>query len=127
MWVGESVEVSECNRGALLVMRPNQPTVFVVDDDPSVRKALTRMLGAFGYCVESFESADEFLQRNPRDEEGCLILDVQMPGLDGLGLQAELDRRDLGIPIVFLTAHGDIPLSVRAMKAGRRQLCDQAF
>ena len=93
--------------------------VFVVDDDASIRKALTRLIKSAGYSVATFASAREFLDRiRPDDEPGCLVLDVRMPGLSGLDLQAALQNADTNLPIVFLTGHGDIPMSVKAMKAG---------
>lgn len=95
------------------------PTVFVVDDDPSVRKSLARLLRSAGYHAESFATAVEFLEhRRVHDAPGCLVLDVQMPGLNGLELQQELLDSPNPIPIVFITGHGDIPMSVTAMKAG---------
>ena len=92
--------------------------VYIVDDEPGMRKALTRLLVAEGFDVLSFASADEFLAAVRPAEAGCLVLDVAMPGTDGLALQAELVRRGVDLPILFLTGHGDIPMSVRAMKAG---------
>jgi FixJ family two-component response regulator len=94
-------------------------TVFVVDDDLSVRKGLARLLKSAGYIVESFASAREFLDRIGRGESaGCVVLDVQMPGLSGLDLQRELKAFTPPISIIFITGHGDIPMSVRAMKDG---------
>ena len=92
--------------------------VFVVDDDPSVRSSLKFLLSSVGLQVESFESAETFLQRKPPDAPSCLVLDVRLRGLSGLDFQRELAARDIRIPIVFVTGHGDIPMSVRAMKAG---------
>jgi len=95
-------------------------TVFLVDDDPSVRKALTRLIKAAGYQVEAFASARDFLEwRNRPDRgSGCLILDVRMPGLSGLDLQQQLLANHAQLPIIFITGHGDIPMSVKAMKRG---------
>ena len=93
-------------------------TVFVVDDDPSIRKALSRLIGSAGYQVESFTSAEDFLAKSHQDGASCLILDVSMPGLDGIQLQEKLKAAGVIIPIIFLTGHGDIPMSVKAMKAG---------
>ena len=95
-------------------------TVFLVDDDPSVRKALTRLIKAAGYQVEAFASARDFLEwRNGPDRgSGCLILDVRMSGLSGLDLQQELLATHAQLPIIFITGHGDIPMSVKAMKHG---------
>jgi RNA polymerase sigma factor (sigma-70 family) len=92
--------------------------VFVVDDDPSVRSSLKFLLSTVGLNVESFDSADTFLHKNLPDVPCCLVLDVRLPGLSGLDFQRELVARKISIPIVFLTGHGDIPMSVRAMKAG---------
>jgi RNA polymerase sigma factor (sigma-70 family) len=95
------------------------PTVFVVDDDDSVRKSLVRLLKSMGYPARLYASAREFLddwRHNPTP--GCLVLDVQLPGLNGLELQEQLRDSAHPIPIIFITGHGDIPMSVRAMKAG---------
>src|SRR6266576_44979 len=94
-------------------------TVFVVDDDPSVRKGLARLLKSAGYAVELFASAAEFLERvNHSESAGCVVLDVLMPGLSGLELQRELKAFTPPISIIFITGHGDIPMSVRAIKDG---------
>lgn len=92
--------------------------IFVVDDDPAVTKALSRLLSVNGWRVETFASAEAFLAERERDAAGCLVLDVNLPGLDGLALQQRLRETGEDLPIVFLTGHGDIPMSVRAMKAG---------
>ena len=94
------------------------PVVLVVDDDPSVRSSLKFLLSSVGLQVESFDSAETFLQRTPPDAPSCLVLDVRLRGLSGLDFQRELTARNIRIPIVFVTGHGDIPMSVRAMKAG---------
>ena len=101
--------------------------VFVIDDELSVRKSLGRLLKAAGYRVEVFASAREFLQRGLGDEVGCLVLDVQMPDLNGLELQQTLAEADRLLPIVFITGHGDIPTSVRAMKAGATDFLSKPF
>ena len=106
---------------------PAPGTVFVVEDDASVRKSLVRLLKAAGYAAESFASAAELLHRQPFDEAGCVVLDVRMPGMDGLGLQEHLARRDCPLPIVFISGHGDIPMSVRAMKAGAVDFITKPF
>jgi FixJ family two-component response regulator len=94
-------------------------TVFLVDDDPSVRRALARLIKSAGYQVQTFVSARGFLDRMP-DATGtaCLVLDVRMPGLSGMDLQHELQLTNLILPIIFITGHGDIPMTVKAMKAG---------
>jgi FixJ family two-component response regulator len=92
--------------------------VYVVDDDPSVRKAMTRMFKSHGMRVEVFASAQEFLDCQRADLPGCLILDVRMPGRTGIELQQELAAHHVDLPIVFMTAHGDIPMTVKAMQTG---------
>jgi FixJ family two-component response regulator len=94
-------------------------TVFLVDDDSSVRKALARLIRAAGYEIQTFASAQEFFQSNPETAGvSCLVLDVRMPGLNGLELQRALQAANVAIPIIFITGHGDIPMSVQAMKDG---------
>jgi FixJ family two-component response regulator len=93
-------------------------TIYIVDDDSSVRKATSRLFRAAGFIVETFTSADEFLEYPISDTPGCLILDLEMPGRSGIELQDELAARKIGLPIVFMTAHGDIPTTVTAMKQG---------
>jgi FixJ family two-component response regulator len=94
------------------------PMVFVVDDDPSVRKSLARLIGSAGHTVEAFASAREFLARERYPGPCCLVLDVRMPGLTGLDLQEALANAGRQMPIVFVTGHGDVPMSVKAMKGG---------
>ncbi len=103
------------------------PIVFVVDDDPSVRSSLKFLLSTVGLQVESFDSADAFLHKKPPDAPSCLVLDVRLPGLSGLDFQRELAVRNTRIPIIFLTGHGDIPMSVRAMKAGAVEFLTKPF
>jgi len=100
-------------------MTESIPTVFVVDDDPSIRESLSLLLSSAGYGVKTFASAKKFLQTE-RSTEGsaCLVLDVKMPGLSGLDLQKELTSKNYAIPVIFITGHGDIPMSVQAMKKG---------
>jgi RNA polymerase sigma factor (sigma-70 family) len=94
------------------------PIVFVVDDDASVRQALRRLLKSAGFQVRTFAAAEEFLEQSVSDATGCIVLDVQMPGLGGLDLQRRLAEKNASLPIVFLTGHGDIPMAVRAIRAG---------
>ena len=103
------------------------PVVFVVDDDPSVRSSLKFLLSTVGLQVETFDSADTFLRKKPPDAPSCLVLDVRLPGLSGLDFQRELAARNIRIPIVFLTGHGDIPMSVRAIKAGAVEFLTKPF
>ncbi len=99
-------------------MRPVREKVYVVDDEPAVRKSLWRVLRSAGFDVVAFGAPDEFLRAIDADASGCAILDVAMPGLDGLALQQALAARCVDLAVVFLTGHGDIPKSVRAMKGG---------
>jgi FixJ family two-component response regulator len=94
------------------------PIIHVVDDDPSFRTAVTRLLRAAKYAVRGYASAAEFLDSDPCADPGCILLDLRMPGVGGLDLQQSLARMEERLPIIFLTGHGDIPASVRAMKAG---------
>jgi len=103
------------------------PTVFVVDDDASVRGALARLLHSAGYQTEAFSSAEGFLAQGRFDAPGCILLDVRMPGLNGLELQEALAAADRQLPIVFITGYGDVPMSVRAMKAGAEDFLPKPF
>jgi RNA polymerase sigma factor (sigma-70 family) len=103
------------------------PTVFVVDDDASVRSSLKFLMSSVGLQVESFDSADALLKRNLPDAPGCLVLDVRLRGLSGLDFQRELAARNCHMPIIFITGHGDIPMSVRAMKAGAVEFLTKPF
>lgn len=104
------------------------PVVFVVDDDASVRSSLKFLLSTVGLQAETFDSADGFLHKQRADvAPSCLVLDVRLPGLSGLDFQRELATRNICIPIVFLTGHGDIPMSVRAMKAGAVEFLTKPF
>ena len=97
---------------------PSEPLIHLVDDDEPLRVALQRLLGAAGYRVRSYGSAGEFLLDPPADEPGCLLLDLRLPGPSGLDLQQALERHGVGLPVIFLTGHGDLTTGVRAMKAG---------
>ena len=108
-------------------MNEERPTVFVVDDDASMREALKNLLRSVGLAVETFGSAQEFLSSRRSKAPGCLVLDVRLPGLSGLDLQRQLADANLQIPIVFITGHGDIQMSVRAMKAGAVEFLTKPF
>jgi FixJ family two-component response regulator len=101
--------------------------VFIVDDDPSMCEALTRLLGTVGLRAQAFKTAQEFLKTKRPDIPSCLVLDVRLPGLSGIDLQRELANTDPPIPIVFITAHGDIPMTVQAMKAGAVEFLTKPF
>jgi RNA polymerase sigma factor (sigma-70 family) len=103
------------------------PLVCIVDDDTSVRDALRRLIRSVGLRAEVFGSAQEFLQWSRPDVPTCLILDVRMPGISGLDLQRQLSDADIQLPIIFVTAHGDIPMSVRAMKMGAVEFLTKPF
>ena len=101
--------------------------IFVVDDDASMRDAISRLLNAVGLTVQTFASARAFLNRRLPEVPGCLVLDVRLPGLSGLDLQREMVERGIHIPVVFITGHGDIPMSVQAMKAGAVEFLTKPF
>jgi FixJ family two-component response regulator len=101
--------------------------VFVVDDDRSVRRAIKRLVESVGLQVELFGSAQQFLRAERPEAPSCLVLDIRLPGISGLGFQRELADRDIPIPIIFITAHGDIPMTVRAMKAGAVEFLTKPF
>jgi FixJ family two-component response regulator len=103
------------------------PIVFIVDDDASVRDALSSLFRSVGLQVELFGSAPEFLQRELPDAAACLVLDIRLPGVSGLEFQAQLAKAKIQIPIIFMTGHGDIPMSVRAMKAGASDFLAKPF
>ena len=103
------------------------PMVFVIDDDASLREALSRLFRSVGLQVKTFASAPEFLQGKLPDIPSCLVLDVRLPGLSGLDFQSELAKASIDIPIVFMTGHGDIPMTVRAMKAGAIEFLPKPF
>ncbi|MFQ5741779.1 MAG: response regulator transcription factor [Acidobacteriota bacterium] len=102
-------------------------SVLVIDDDPSVRKALSRLIRSAGLEVETFSSAPEFLTFDIPDRPTCVVLDVRLPGLSGLDLQEELNRADLEIPIIFISGHGNVHMSVAAMKAGAVDFLEKPF
>lgn len=108
-------------------MKPSNAVVYVVDDDLSVREALASLIGSVSLNVECFASPQEFLRRRNRDGPSCLVLDVRMPGVSGLDLQRELTRTAQPIPIIFISAHGDIPMAVEAMKAGAIEFLAKPF
>ena len=99
-------------------MMTDSTMIFLVDDDDSMRKSLSRLLQSAGYGVEAFASAREFLDRYRYDRPGCIVLDIRMPGMSGLDVQEEFQSRAFSLPIVFITGHGDIPMGIRAMKKG---------
>jgi RNA polymerase sigma factor (sigma-70 family) len=103
------------------------PIVFVVDDEPSVRRAIKRLIESEGLQVELFGSAQEFLQGRRPDAPSCLVLDIKLPGISGLDFQRQLADCGIRIPIIFITGHGDIPMTVRAMKAGAVEFLTKPF
>jgi FixJ family two-component response regulator len=108
-------------------MTETNAMVFVVDDDRSVREALGSLVRSVGLSVQTFKSAQEFLRHEPLNVPACLVLDVRLPGLSGLDLQQELAKANVQIPIIFITGHGNIPMSVRAMKAGAVEFLTKPF
>ena len=113
-------KATETNASTTNSLAAAKGSVFLVDDDASVRRALARLIKSAGHQVQTFTSAQEFLGTHGgvAEEAGCLVLDVRMPGLTGMDLQQELQSKNRSLPIVFITGHGDIPMSVKAMKAG---------
>ena len=108
-------------------MKDADGIVFVVDDDSSIREAIKNLIGLEGLRVETFGTAQDFLRSERPDLPGCLVLDVELPGLSGLDLQRELTAHGITLPIVFITGYGDIPMSVRAMKAGAMEFLTKPF
>jgi FixJ family two-component response regulator len=108
-------------------MTQERAIVFVVDDDASMRSALENLTASVGLEARSFASAQEFLRAPPPDAPACLVLDVRLPGISGLALQEELARSGIRLPIVFITGHGDVPMTVRAMKAGAVEFLTKPF
>ena len=108
-------------------MTPDEPVVYIVDDDSAVRTALDSLLRSAGLKVQLFGSAQEFLSSNLQNAPGCLVLDVALPGLSGLDLQRELGQSGMRLPIIFITGHGDIAMSVHAMKAGAVEFLTKPF
>jgi len=103
------------------------PVVFIIDDDVGVRNAMQRLLKSVGLKSEAFATAQDFLHRARHDGPNCLILDVRLPGISGLELQNKLSEMGIGVPIIFITAHGDIPMSVKAMKSGAVEFLTKPF
>jgi FixJ family two-component response regulator len=114
-----------------MVMRSNsnnpRPTIFIVDDDAAVRDALKLLLRSVGQAVETFGSAQEFLDAYSEDRPGCLVLDIRMPGMSGLELQQRLNEKHSILPIIFITGHGDVPMAVEAMQAGAVDFIQKPF
>jgi FixJ family two-component response regulator len=105
----------------------SQSIVFIIDDDASLRESLTSLLGSVGLRTQAFGSGAEFLRSKLPDVPSCLILDIRLPGVSGLDFQAELARASIKIPIIFITGHGDIPMTVRAMKSGAVEFLTKPF
>lgn len=103
------------------------PTVFVVDDDPKFRKSMQFLIESVGLAVQTFDSAQQFLDDYDPETAGCVVLDVRMPGMSGLDLQEALQERNVRIPIIIVTAYGDVPMAVRAMKSGAVHFFEKPF
>ena len=108
-------------------MSEDKPIVFVVDDSPSVRDALDSLIRSVHLNVQAFGSTEEFLQFKRPDAPGCIVLDVRLPGLSGLDFQREMAKSNIDLPIIFITGHGDVPMSVRAIKAGAIEFLTKPF
>jgi FixJ family two-component response regulator len=119
--------VTERPKSSHVPASANEPIVFVVEDDASVRRALSNLFESVGLKVEVFGSASEMLQSKLPDVASCLVLDIRLPGLSGLDFQTELAKANIRIPIIFMTGHGDIPMTVRAMKGGAVDFLTKPF
>jgi FixJ family two-component response regulator len=119
--------VTEHHKSSREPASAKEPIVFIVEDDVSMRRALTNLFQSVGLEVEVFGSASEMLQGKLPDVASCLVLDVRLPGLSGLDLQAELAKSNIHIPVIFMTGHGDIPMTVRAMKSGAVDFLTKPF
>ena len=108
-------------------MREAEPVVFVIDDDEMIRDGIQSLIRSVGFRVKTFASAQDFMRAKREDAPACLVLDVRMPGLSGLDLQREMSNAGIRIPIIFITGHGDIPMSVRAMKEGALEFLTKPF
>ena len=108
-------------------MKDEQAVVFVVDDDASMRRSLDTLLRSVGLEVQLFSSAQEFMLAKRPDAPGCLVLDVRLPGMSGLTFQQELAKAGIALPVIFITGHGDVPMTVRAMKAGAAEFLTKPF
>jgi two-component system response regulator FixJ len=106
---------------------PHEATVFVVDDDEAVRESLSALLDASGFRVKAYQSAAAFLANDQLPQKACLITDIRMPDMDGLELQIELKRRGSHLPVIVITGHGDVPLAVKAMKAGAVEFLEKPY
>jgi FixJ family two-component response regulator len=122
--MSESLRTLEPRRNA---MSDEPPSIVVIDDDPSIRQSLDNLFRSVGFVVELFASPQEFLQSSRPDRPGCIILDVRFPGRSGLEMQQELASANIQQPIIFITGYGDIPMSVRAMKAGAIEFLTKPF
>ena len=108
-------------------MSEERAVVFVVDDDPSMQRSLDTLLRSVGLQVRLFSSAQEFMRAERPDAPGCLVLDVRLPGMSGLTFQQELAKAGIALPVIFITGHGDVPMTVRAMKAGAADFLTKPF
>lgn len=108
-------------------MSEDRPAVFVIDDDPSMRRALDSLLRSVALDVHIFSSTEEFMKAKRPEAPGCLVLDVRLPGMSGLAFQQELAKAGVDLPIIFISGHGDIPMTVRAMKAGATEFLTKPF
>ena len=110
-----------------VIVNEHKPVVFIIDDDPSVRDALDSLFRSIAMNVRSFGTTEEFLRAKRPDVPGCIVLDVRLPGLSGLDFQRELASSNISLPVIFITGHGDVPMSVRAIKAGAIEFLTKPF
>lgn len=106
---------------------PEEPVVYIIDDDQSLREAIEDLLNSVGQQAQSFASVQAFLEAERHDAPACLVLDIRMPGMSGLDFHREMDKWDVQLPVIFITGHGDIPMSVRAMKQGAVEFLTKPF
>jgi FixJ family two-component response regulator len=110
-----------------MIVNSDKPVVFVVDDDPHIREAMDGLIRSLQLNVKTFSTTEEFLNFKRPDAPGCIVLDVRLPGVNGLDFQRDLQKLSIGLPIIFISAHGDVPMSVRAIKAGAIEFLTKPF
>jgi FixJ family two-component response regulator len=126
-WCRLSIRFANRPRDDCMIGNNDKPVVFVIDDDPSIREALDGLIRSIKLDVYTFGTTDEFLNFNRPDAPGCIVLDIRLPGINGLDFQRDLEKSNIDLPIIFITGHGDVPMSVRAIKAGAVEFLTKPF
>jgi FixJ family two-component response regulator len=126
-WRSHSIHFANWPGAECMMATNDKPVVFVVDDDPAIREALDGLIRSIQLNVQTFGTTEEFLNFKRPDAPGCLVLDIRLPGLNGLDFQRDLEKSNIDLPIIFITGHGDVPMSVRAMKAGAIEFLTKPF